>query len=541
MGSRRVVAHRLVVDASTVSGVPGTGSDGSGRAPGRWTVHHWAWVVAVAFVVDRLSLWAAGMGFDAYAIRPRSPVDAQWQLLDPRLLQHHLLSSLWELHSQPPLYNLAIGLLLHLPRGAQVPVAALCWSAMGLGVAVLALCLLTALRVPPAVAGMVVLVLVVANPDAAMYERWLSYSEPTALALTACAYAGVRFIEGGSWRYGGCFFGAGAVAVLLNSTYQWVWWLVLAVPAAVMLRRRWRTVLVSAAVPLLAVGLWVGKDAVLFGSLTTSSWAGMNLATSTLQEQPGSVLARLVHQGVLSPLAEVTPFSPVRAYSPRFFRAPPPGHGPLDERVESNGGTNFNNRVYLAVSRAYLHQDLAFVAAEPGRYATDVLRAMAVWNLPGDDYPFVFGLRAPVAAYATFYDAAVLWQPQAAPGAGVVAEFGRRAPSPAQVSWLSVLVTVLALLGAPAAAWCARRHDRVLAAGLAMVWWTATFAFVVTSLFEVGENNRFAAEVFPLPAVAATVTVVAMVRAVRARRARRRPGAAGADDGGVALPLPRWS
>lgn len=491
-------------------------------------------VVAVAFVVDRLCLWAAGMGFDAHAIRPRFPADAQWQLLDPRLLQHHLLGSLWELHSQPPLYNLAVGLLLHLPRGAQVPVAALAWSAMGLVLAVTALALLTALRVPPAVAGGVVLVLVVANPDAAMYERWLFYPEPTAATLTVCAYAGVRFVDGGTRRWGALFFGAGAVAVLLNSTYQWVWWLVLAVPAAVALRHRWRSLAVTAAVPVLAVGLWVGKDAVLFGSFTTSSWAGMNLATSTLQEQPAPVLARLVRRGVLSPLAEITPFSPVGAYSPRFFHAPPPGTGPLDERVESNGGTNFDNRVYLAVSQAYLRQDLAFIAAEPGRYATDVARAAMVWALPADDYPFVAGLRQPVAAYATFFDAAVLWQPQAAPRAGLVAEFGRRAPSPAQVSWLTVLVTVLAVAGAPVVAWRARRRDRVLAAGLAMVWWTGTFAFVVTSLFEVGENNRFAAEVFPLPLVAATVTVVATVRALqRRRRARRVAGEGGAGDAGA--------
>lgn len=491
--------------------------------------------MVLVFVVDRLALWLAGMGFDGVALHPPSPTYAQWQLLDPRLLEGHLLASLWDLHSQPPLYNLGVALLLHLPPGAQDPVAAVFGTVLGLVVVLAAYGCLVELGVAVPVATAVVLVLLVADPAAAMYERWLFYAEPTAAALSCTALGAVRVVR--TRRVGDAllFFGAGATAVLLNSTYQWLWWLVVCVPVVVACRSQWRTMLRAAAVPLAVVAFWVAKDAVLFGSPATSSWVGMNLANSTVGAQPRPVIAALVRRGVLSPLAEVPPFSAVADYSPRFFHAPPPGHDALDERVESNGESNLDNAVYLAVSRAYLTQDLRFITADPGRYLQVVGRAMDLWTVPADDYPFVAGLRAPVAGWARVYDLVVLWQPVATPRAGLAAEFGHRAPSPLAVSWLTVLETALAVAGTPVLIWRWRRRHPGRAAALAVLWGTSTYAFVLTSLFEVGENNRFAVELGPLPLVAATVVVSVAVGGLVRR------GAAPSGDGRTrALPLPRW-
>lgn len=493
-------------------------------------------MLVAAFVVDRVALWAAGMGFNGVALHPPSSTFAQWQLLGPRLLEHHLLASLWELHSQPPLYNIGVALLLHLPRGAQVPVAAVVGTGMGLALTLAAYGCLAALGVPSRVATAVVLVLMVANPASAMYERWLFYAEPTALALMAMALGAVRVVRTRRWPDALLFFAAGATATLLNSTYQWVWLLLAALPVVLVCRRQWRTLARSAAVPMAVVAFWVVKDAALFGTATTSSWVGMNLADTTVAAQPAAVVHALVRSGVLSSLAEVPPFSPVSAYAPRFFPAPPPGRGALDQRVESTGITNFDNAVFLAVSRAYLAQDLRFIRAEPGRYLTVVGRAMDLWTVPADDYPFVAALRAPVAGWARLYDLAVLWQPRATPRAGLVAEFGHRAPSPLAVSWLTVLETLLAVAVAPVVVWRWRRTDAARAAALAVVWFTSTYAFVLTSLFEVGENNRFAVELGPLPLVAATVVVTGAVRGLARRRA-----ADGDDRGTRTLPLPGWS
>src|SRR5439155_1232088 len=60
-------------------------------------------LVAAAFVVSRAIIAALGVRFDI------SLVPWLWQLLDLQLLQHRLAESLWHLHSQPPLFNLAVG------------------------------------------------------------------------------------------------------------------------------------------------------------------------------------------------------------------------------------------------------------------------------------------------------------------------------------------------------------------------------------------------------------------------------------------------
>lgn len=47
------------------------------------------------------------------------------------------------------------------------------------------------------------------------------------------------------------------------------------------------------------------------------------------------------------------------------------------------------------------------------------------------------------------------------------------------------------------------------------MWWTTFYAFVATSLLEIGENERFRFELGPIPLVLATVIVTAVVRGIR--------------------------
>ena len=343
------------------------------------TAHRPALVgLTAAFVVSRLAMWAAGMGFTAVGLHPRTVLQAQWQLLAPTLLRHQLATSLWHLASQPPLYNLAVAGLLRLPVGAQVPVAALAMAGLGLVMVLCTYGTLVDLGVRRGVAVAAGLLLV-ASPDVAVYERWLFYAEPTASLLAVAMFCGVRFLRTERLAWGSAFFSAGGAVVLLNSSYQWVWWVAAAAPIATALRHRWRTVVSAAVLPALVVGTWYVKDAVLFGTATTSSWLGMNLARATVAAQPPGVISSLVRRRVLSPLAEMPPFEPVAAYVPRFVAKPPhTGVAALDRRIGAAGSSNFDNLAYVAVSEAYLSQDLRFVRADPGRYLAVVGRAMAV-------------------------------------------------------------------------------------------------------------------------------------------------------------------
>src|SRR5690554_6941324 len=65
-------------------------------------------LLILLFVISRLTLVRLGVGID------RLPVGGAWQLIDPPLLERSLFESLFHLHSQPPLYNLLVGLLLRI-------------------------------------------------------------------------------------------------------------------------------------------------------------------------------------------------------------------------------------------------------------------------------------------------------------------------------------------------------------------------------------------------------------------------------------------
>ena len=62
----------------------------------------------VAFSASRAGAYAFGVRFN-----PNS-INCMPQIIDPKLLSSRLLESLFYLHSQPPLFNLTVGIFLHL-------------------------------------------------------------------------------------------------------------------------------------------------------------------------------------------------------------------------------------------------------------------------------------------------------------------------------------------------------------------------------------------------------------------------------------------
>src|SRR5207245_7531778 len=86
----------------------------------------YAAALAGGFVVSRLLYWSIGVRFDS------SSLGWYWQYVDPVLLKYDLVRSLVYLHSQPPLFNLFLGLVLKLFPGHEATVFQLTFLALGL-------------------------------------------------------------------------------------------------------------------------------------------------------------------------------------------------------------------------------------------------------------------------------------------------------------------------------------------------------------------------------------------------------------------------
>ena len=464
--------------------------------------------VTAAFVVSRLAYAAAGVRFDDSALHPAVTTQVQWQLLPLGLLRHDLGRSVWNLHSQPPLYNLLCGFLLHLPSGLQAPVAAAIYVSLGLLLVLATFALLDGLGARRGVALALTLV-VVADPSVVLYENWLSWSYPTAVLLTVGALCVLRWVRTGRLGWAAAGMACFASVTLLDATFQWPW--LLAVGTVMVLGRPGglRRGLAGIAVPAVLVAGWYARGAVLFGASETSSWLGMNLYQTTLEQSGPADLRGMVRARRLGPLAEVPAFKPLGTYVPRFATAARTGVPATDLPTTELGVPNFNNTVYLRISGEYLREDLRYIEARPAAYISAASMGAEVWAIPADQYGWVNSDGAVIRRYAHLYDRVVMLQPR--PGgwvASAAAELQGRRPPAATISWTVVLLGAVDLVVAPLFLIRRRRDRPWLACGTAM-WLTVVYSVAVTSLTEVGENMRFRFELGTVPLLLAAGTLIA--------------------------------
>jgi hypothetical protein len=506
--------HATQIDPAGTEPVTGSPEAGSPYAGLRG---HKRWRPYLALVLVDIATWLIAYAFGVrfnFSDLNGPPVSDPWQLLDRHLLKTQLLSSIWHLQSQPPLFNLLSGLLLKLPTSMSRDVGELLFIGCGLVLALSAFQAMLDLTAPRWLAFCVTILLIIA-PSNILYQHWYSYEYPTATLLSAAAMCCIRYLKIMKWGWGFGFLMCVAVVVLLNSTYQALWLVIILLVLLVAFRRHWRSVLVVAVLPVILVGGWFLNDLAQFGTLTTSSWLGMNLAEATLASAPPGVVTHLVARGTLTPIADVTPFAPVSAYVPRFAPIPHTGTPALDEPTKSDGNVNYNDLIYVKVSELYLHDDLAFIRAEPGMYARTVAKGVALWFVPGDEYFVIAKNEQRISHWTRLYDGVLLGQISNHEDAALEALFAGRGPGPTQIPWVMIAVWLIACIGAPIAAFRLRKRDVPIAVTLIVLWLTILYAFVTTSLIEFGENERFGFEVGPLPVILAVATGAICLREMR--------------------------
>jgi hypothetical protein len=459
------------------------------------------------FVISRILFLLAGVRFDMTALTGQFHV---FQLLDLAQLHHNLVQSIWYLHSQPPIFNLFTGLILQLPGGAIRALLVVASLVLGLGMALSTYYLCLELRIPPAV-SLVVAAVVVLDPANVLYGNWYFYSFPTAALMIFCALCLARFVRTRSLGWGFGFFACLMAVVLLNSTFQWFWLLAAGAPVVVVLRQRWRKVLAIAVVPLLLVSVWYIKNAALFQTSTTSSWFGMNFASTTTAWATPSQIRELIAKHELTPIAGVHAFLPLSAYGRSATSHPATGVAVLDQRTKSDGSPNFNNINYIGISNQFLHNDLAYLKAHPGGYAHAVTRGATLFFVPSDQYFYLGPNARHISSYVRAFDLLVDWQPRSTTittnGYDVDVTFG-------QVSISALITFAVAILATPLIVW-RRRRDAPFALVLAFMWVSIVYVFAATTLVQFGENQRFRYDLGPLPMVAAVAVVAALVAQIR--------------------------
>ena len=441
-----------------------------------------------------------------------------WHLFPPSLLRGDLLGSLADLHSQPPGFNLLTALVVRLPASLQQPAGSLVLIGLSVAIATCTLGLLLDLGIRRAAAVTVVVVLVVLDPSQFFYAVWWNYSLLTAALVTATSWAALRLARGPRRSSALWYSVLASALVLTNSTYQLYVLVLASLPILWVVRHQWRRLLVPLLAPLLVVGAWYANDAARFGTFATSSWLGMNLARVTTATDAPSDVRQLVNAGVLSPLAEIRPFSALSAYG-ALGATSTTGGGPLDA-TRWTQSPNYNNAAYVAIAKRYLTDDLAWIVHRPHDYVDHMAIGLRYWLIPSDQ---LFSTTQTVhwepGEYGRLYDHVFALQPSFdAAGVGINLVIAHAVPPLTSGSLVVLLETALTAAVLPVLAWRRRRREPACAAAALYTWALFTIVFVLTTMVEVGGNNRFRVELGPLPLVGSLLAVAWLLERTAAGR-----------------------
>jgi hypothetical protein len=505
---------------------------GSSTPPGATVADrsNWSWPLLAllgVFLATRLIAHLNGVQMDLTA-------SYQWQLVEPQLLETRLAESLWNLHSQPPLFNALHGLVLKAFASAEARVWA--WETLqfGFGLVILfslygTLRLLDVGRVTAAV----LTALFCCSPAALAYENFLSYTYFDAALMSVAVFSLVSLLKRLQPLAVWGFFGAVAMLCLTRSAYHLLWLAIIAVALWVFVFKRdgapRASVMAASVLSLLLVGGLYAKNFHVFHFAGASSWMGMNLATMTHTNLPDDTRQALRQAGEVSDLVAVDPFQKLSNYPAAFHSSALSGVPVLDRETRFDGSPNFNHRDFIGLSKQYGQDAAAVAKAQPAHYAKSVMRNVVTFLFrSAADYPLITGNVERMKRWDIAYSVLALGQ------FGAVAQMFSAPPAAADGELLKhlslqeavlrkageaclLLAAMLLLLAVFCVrqAWSPSRADEQLL--FLFVGLTLGYVFSVTMLANLGEAQRMRFEVEPLLVVLLGV----LVRNLQMRRATR--------------------
>jgi hypothetical protein len=409
-----------------------------------------------------------------------------WQFIDLELLKNDLWRSLFYLHSQPPLLNLFTGLTLQLFPENYSKVFQLVFAVGGLVLSLSVYSLGSHLGFPKWLA-VVVAAWFSLSPATVVYENWLSYAYPLAVALVVAGVFLARFVDDRRPIDGLVFSLALATMALTWGLFHLLWLLGCFGIAAFASWKRPGKLLWLLPALLLVTG-WYAKNGILYGTFTASSWAGMNLSKIVTLHISGDTRVAWAKQGLISDLALLPPFRSREVYLRYYPDTPQTGIPLLDQESYESGFPNYHSLVHIEASRQQMRDAIRMIRLAPRHYGLNVLRAIYIFFHSASDYEHVFEIRQPIDELDTVWNRAFYWQWQKGE---TFPELGSSF-SLDHVAWGWILAYGVAVCGAVVYLWRMRVElETKEAALLLFLLWNILFVSAAGILLDIGENNRF--------------------------------------------------
>lgn len=332
-------------------------------------------ILGVLFCLSRIIWYWAGIRFML------APLDWYWQYLPVDLLKHDLVRSLLYLHSQPPLYNLFLGIVLKFSGPCFGAAFHLFYALAGLLVVLMLYEVMVRLAVGRQVRFIMTSVFI-ASPSAIGYENWLFYTHAIMFFFMLAIWSAVKAMTENKSGFWHVYAWSCATVTLMRSLYHPFWLIAVLLLPVVARGVSVRAMARCAWLPVLCVAAVIVKNIVLFNTASLSSWVGMSLAYKTSDQIPRALLVIDCLNGRISPISLIRSYSEPSAYLPITGPAAPRGIDALDRLYKRPGIPNYNAALYLAVSRAYMRDTPYLLAHYPLRIMKYYCKAMGVFFLP---------------------------------------------------------------------------------------------------------------------------------------------------------------
>ena len=479
--------------------------------------------VTVLFAAARLLYALLGLRFDA------STFPQFMQFIDPQLLAGRLLESLWYYHANPPLLNLFAGLGIQLFGSNATAFFAVCFHVLGL---ILAWCvyLLTARLSGSRLAAVITSGLLVFSPSFVLSENWFMYSVPAAVLLTLAAALLYRYVRSGKTRCAVAFFAVLATLLMLRSFFHLAWMVAVLLLLVAVQRHMRKQILIAAAVPLLVVVLWYGKNLYLFGTFSSSTWFGLGLSNITTLMVTREELQPLVERGELSQFALVSRYKqPWLLFS---GDTPPTGVAVLDQPTKSSGQFNWNYRSVIDVDRHYTADAIEVVRHFPASYVLGLYMSNRLFFSPSSMNVYFINQNRWAALPVDAIFSPVLYGVSPRPGVMPSPDFGLKGNSDLEVNGsLRLFVVWWLVLGyayvqARKAFALPPGADRARSIVIGFAAFTMLYVYGVGTAFELAENYRYRWDVEPLTFVLAATAITHLLRILLQRFRRLRAATA---------------
>ncbi len=432
-------------------------------------------ILVACFVVSRiiLSLFDVHMNEDSIYV--------YWQYLSVDSLQNNLLNGVWYNHTQPPVFNLFLGVVLKL-FGANADTAFPIIFKLITIINVLLLYKSIKLLVTHSKVPLIVAMLYLLSPATMILENELFYTTFITMLMLVSCYCLLRFGKKQNYWLALGFLLPLAIACLTRSMYNIAWLVVIAAVAIAYYRRAALKMLSIVSLGcILLTASWYLKNYVVFEKFTTSTWLGMNLARNVFHDHL---------LGDSSRIESIEPFSKISTYRPFISGDLEKKYAGLNDAEllsEFKNGRHINEHhiSYMEVSDKYAQASTAYMKQHPIAYLKNVSQSCIIFFAPATRYPFAEAEAKKISWYDVVYSF----------------NLSHFAEGKSERRWAMVLSAVPKLLMYAAVFGFvlieAKRKKNISFLNLFIIL-TFAYVFFVSSSMEHYENMRFRFEIEPL-------------------------------------------